>query len=243
MDLIKCPECGSEIKRGDKKCSNCGFPLSKTNELKKEKLYSRLSTIIALVVVALVIWSCISNGNDTQTTENNHAGIKENSVANISNGNNKKKKNNKNKSGNKKKKVSNSKLSKSKYKKKCKNLYYNDVFFGKKDLSGKLVKIDVFVKKTVIIDPYSLSDYEFIKKWKVKRTYFSCSVKRKKQKSYAGAGSINLYFSNKKGYKINTSKIGEGSKFTVYGEVCSWSNVTWDGYNKVSVMVRFVEGV
>lgn len=136
---------------------------------------------------------------------------------------------------------SNSSLSKAKYKKKCKKMTYDDVFFGKKDLTGKLVKMNVFVKENCVYSPSSLSAYEFQDKWKIKRYCYKVSVKRKKQNSYAGMGEVNLYFSNKKNYKSDTSWISRGKKFTVYGEVTEWSNNTWDGYNSVSVVARFVD--
>lgn len=140
-----------------------------------------------------------------------------------------------------KKKKSKSSLKKSEYKKKCKKMYYDDVFFGEKDLTGKLVKLNVFVKKNCLFEPVSLSDYDFQDEWKIKRNCFETSVKRKKGNSYAGMGIVKLYFSSKKKYKIDTNWITEGKKFTVYGEVVNWSDNTYDGYNDVSIVVRFIE--
>lgn len=140
------------------------------------------------------------------------------------------------------KKVSNSSLSPKRYKKKCKQLYYNNVFFGKKDLEGKLVKLKVFVKRTkYLTNEGVMTNQDFYKKWKLKRDCYEVSVKRKGSKSYVGAGSVNLYFSNKKQYKVDTSGISVGSKFTVYGEVVGWSNNTWNGYNDISVVARYID--
>ena len=33
----------------------------------------------------------------------------------------------------------------------------------------------------------------------------------------------------------------EGQKIIIYGEVISWGNVTWDGYNTVTVIPKYIE--
>lgn len=140
------------------------------------------------------------------------------------------------------KKVSNSSLSKKAYKKKCKKLYYKNVFFGEKDLEGKLVKLNVFVKQSKYLTNESImTNLDFYKKWQFKKDCYDVSVKRKGSNSYVGGGSVQLYFSNKKKYKVDTSWITAGSKFTVYGEVIEWSKYTWSGYNDVSVVARYIE--
>lgn len=140
------------------------------------------------------------------------------------------------------KKVSNSSLSKKAYKKKCKKLYYKNVFFGEKDLEGKLVKLNVFVKQSKYLTNESImTNLDFYKKWQFKKGCYDVSVKRKGSNSYVGGGSVQLYFSNKKKYKVDTSWITAGSKFTVYGEVIEWNKYTWNGYNDVSVVARYIE--
>lgn len=140
------------------------------------------------------------------------------------------------------KKVSNSSLSKKAYKKKCKKLYYKNIFFGEKDLEGKLVKLNVFVKQSKYLTNESImTNLDFYKKWQFKKGCYDVGVKRKGSNSYVGGGSVQLYFSNKKKYKVDTSWITAGSKFIVYGEVIEWSKYTWSGYNDVSVVARYIE--
>lgn len=86
-----------------------------------------------------------------------------------------------------------------------------------------------------------MTNLGFYKKWQFKKECYDVSVKRKGSNSYVGGRSVQLYFSNKKKYKVDTSWITAGSKFTVYGEVIEWSKYTWDGYNDVSVVARYIE--
>lgn len=243
---MKCPECGKDIDIGTEICPNCGFPLAKTKQLQQDNLIGNIMIIaflgVIILVVGFLLFSCI-NHDDTEEKQKTVQETTKSKKSSKSKNKTTKKKEKAKVKAKSKKKVSSSKLTKAQYIKKCKKLYYNNVFFGKKNLTGELVKLDVFVKDMATFEPYSLSDYDFKDKWKPKRIVYVCSVKRKNKNSYAGMGEVDLFFSNKKAYKINTSNIGSGSKFTIYGEVFSWSNSTYDGYNDVQVMVRFAEGV
>lgn len=58
MDSVKCPNCGHEISRMAKYCTNCGFKMDvriTTGYSTKKKAYIRITVGIALIVVAILV--------------------------------------------------------------------------------------------------------------------------------------------------------------------------------------------
>jgi hypothetical protein len=41
---------------------------------------------------------------------------------------------------------------------------------------------------------------------------------------------------------LSPSNYQTGQKVIVYAEVISWSNNTWDGYNSVIIIPKYIEG-
>lgn len=134
-------------------------------------------------------------------------------------------------------------LSEEEYKSLCEELYYDDVFFGKEDLENKYVKLHLFLtsKQFFTADTilYSDSWKKYNDKYNLKRDLFECSVLRENADSYAGKGKIDLWFSEN--YELDANNYKTGEKVIVYAQVISWSNNTWDGYNSVTVIPKYIE--
>lgn len=65
MALITCPECGKEVSDKADKCPNCGAPVEKPAEKKKEEVVQEkkkgsLSNLIALIVLIVIIIFAVS---------------------------------------------------------------------------------------------------------------------------------------------------------------------------------------
>lgn len=132
-------------------------------------------------------------------------------------------------------------LSEEEYKESCKHIYYDEVFFGEEDLKGELVKINLFVSEEYffsINDMYNDSVHEFYTEYNLHRDFLKCCVLREDANSYVGS-QMNLYFTQN--YDLNPSDYESGDKITIYGEVVSYSTNTWDGYNEVSVIPKYIE--
>ena len=135
-----------------------------------------------------------------------------------------------------------SELSEKEYKAKCEELFYDDVFFGDEDLEGKLVKLNLFLSEKYYFtseNMYSDNYKQQYEKYAMKRDFFECSVLRKDTASYVGKGKVKMWFTEKLDLDANDYKTGQ--KITVYAEVVSWSNNTWDGYNKVTIIPKYIE--
>lgn len=132
-------------------------------------------------------------------------------------------------------------LTEQEYKNACRHIYYDEVFFGKEDLENKFVKINVFLSEKMFIEAdaiYSDTARNFVKNYNINRDFYHACVLREGTTSYVGR-SIDLYFSNN--YNLKPSDYKTGQKITIYGEVVSWSNNTWDGYNNVQVIPKYIE--
>lgn len=135
-----------------------------------------------------------------------------------------------------------SELSEKEYKAKCEELFYDDVFFGDEDLEGKLVKLNLFLSEKYYFtseNMYSDNYKQQYEKYAMKRDFFECSVLRKDTTSYVGKGKIKMWFTKKLDLDANDYKTGQ--KITVYAEIVSWSNNTWDGYNKVTIIPKYID--
>lgn len=128
--------------------------------------------------------------------------------------------------------------SKKEYKKKCKMKYHDALFFAKKNLKGKMVKLRLFIGEKKVFNTYVDSKTsDFIKKNKIQRTFYNCYVKRKGSTSYVSKGTVVIYLPK----KFKESKYKTGSYITVYGKVAEFSTNTWTGYNSVSVVAKYIE--
>lgn len=124
------------------------------------------------------------------------------------------------------------------YKKKCKMKYHDSIFFSKKNLEGKKVKLRLFIGEDRYFNAYLDSETKrFIKKYKIQRTFYECYVKRKGSKSYVSNGTISVYLPK----KFKASKYRAGKYITVYGKIVSFSTNTWTGYNSISVVAKYIE--
>ena len=133
-------------------------------------------------------------------------------------------------------------LTEQEYKAACKELFYDDVFFGKEDLEGKYVKLNVFLTKKyyfTIDDTYKSVYQKHNKKYNLNRDFYDCSVLRKEENSYAGKGKIYMWFSDN--YTLNPNDFKVGDKITVYAEVVSWSDSSIDGFNELIIIPKYIE--
>ena len=129
-------------------------------------------------------------------------------------------------------------MSKKAYKKKCKIKYHDSIFFTKKNLEGKKVKLRLFIGEDRYFNTFLDSETKrFIKMYKIRRTFYECYVKRKGSKSYVSNGTISVYLPK----KFKASKYRAGKYITVYGKITSFSTNTWTGYNSVSVVAKYIE--
>ncbi len=129
-------------------------------------------------------------------------------------------------------------MSKDAYKKKCKMKYHDAVFFTKKNLKGKRVKLRLLIGENAHFDTYlDSATQDFVKKNNIQRSFYKCYVKRKGNKSYVSNGTISVYLPK----KFKASKYRAGKYITVYGKIASFSTNTWTGYNSVSVVAKYIE--
>lgn len=138
------------------------------------------------------------------------------------------------------KSTENKTISESDYKSSCTEMWYDDIFFSEKDLDKKLVKLDLFVEEdrfyTIGTIEASSSLYDMLKEYDLQRSFFYCGVNRSNEKKeYAGAGQLSLYIPNS-----YTDTIKTGDHLIVYGQIIEYSTNTWDGYNKCSVVPKYI---
>ena len=127
------------------------------------------------------------------------------------------------------------------YKSMCKEMFYDEVFFGKEDLEGSYVKLNLFLSEKYRFtssDKLSSTLQEYDKKYNLKTNFYKCCVLREGTDSYVGR-QINMWFSDNFGLDPDEYKTGQ--KIIVYAQVISWSNNTWDGYNSVTIIPKYIE--
>lgn len=137
--------------------------------------------------------------------------------------------------------VDTSTLSEEEYKALCKQMYYDEVFFGDEDLEGQLVKINVFVSEEYYFtndDMYNESINAIYFDNNLYRDFLKCCVLREGTNSYVGE-QITVFFSQDFG--LNPSDYEPGDKIIIYAQVIAHSTNTWDGYNIVKVIPKYVE--
>ena len=127
------------------------------------------------------------------------------------------------------------------YKSVCQELYYDDVFFGKKDLEGEYVKLHLMLSEKYYFTSKDASSSTFQKyntKYNLNTDFYKCCVLREGDNSYVGK-QINMWFSNN--LSLNPNKYHTGEKVIVYAEVINWSDNTWDGFNSVTIIPKYIE--
>ena len=127
------------------------------------------------------------------------------------------------------------------YKSMCKEKFYDEVFFGKEDLEGSYVKIHLLLSekyKFTSSDKSSSTLQEYDKKYSLKTNFYKCCVLREGTNSYVGR-QINMWFSDH--FDLDPDNYKTGQKITVYAQVISWSNNTWNGYNSVTIIPKYIE--
>lgn len=134
-------------------------------------------------------------------------------------------------------------LSESTYKMRCKELYYDDVFFSKTNLKGELVKLDLYLtsKQYFTVDSlYNSFLTDMIDKYKIMFYSFLACVRRGNSdvESYVGE-DIRVFFTEEFDLKPDDYKAGQ--KIILYGEVISYSTNTWSGYNDCIVVPKYIE--
>ena len=115
---------------------------------------------------------------------------------------------------------------------------HDKLFFSNKELTGKKIKVKVFVSESMIFDGdtiYNNEETKFIKNNKIGRSFYHVKVKRKGTNSYVSPANLNVYFPKKGKPKWNNMK--HGKKYAIFGKVIKDSNNTWDGYNIVGVKI------
>ena len=132
-------------------------------------------------------------------------------------------------------------LTKKEYKKSCTELFYNDVFFGDDNLENQDVKLELMLSEKMFFtsdDMYNNSIKTLVNDYSLNSDFFKACVKREDAESYVG-NSITVLFSDD--YKIDVNDYDIGNKITVYGKVIYWSNNTWDGYNEVYFVPKYID--
>ena len=126
------------------------------------------------------------------------------------------------------------------YKSQCKELFYDEIFFGKEDLENQYVKLHLFLSEKYYFttDDYHRDDFKrYNDEYNLNKDFYKCCVIHKGTNSYAGQ-QINMWFSNN---TFNPSDYKTGQKIVVYAKVISWSNNTMNGYNKVTIIPKYIE--
>ena len=132
-------------------------------------------------------------------------------------------------------------LTKEEYKELCKEIYYDEVFFGDDLSKGDFVELHLMVSENYYFTMdslYSDSFSDLMDKWDLHRDFKKCSVLRENEDSYFGVGKVDLYFSNK--YELNPIDYQPGDKIIIYGEIISFYKDEWDGYNDVVIIPKYI---
>lgn len=132
-------------------------------------------------------------------------------------------------------------LTKKEYKKLCTKLFYDDVFFGDDNLENKDIKLELMLSEKMFFTNdamYKDSIKTLVDDYSLNRDFFKACVKRKDAESYVGSSIIVLFSDD---YKIDVNDYDIGNKITVYGKVIHWSNNTWDGYNQVYFVPKYID--
>lgn len=112
----------------------------------------------------------------------------------------------------------------------CSEYTYDELFFGKKDLEGEKIKINLMV---LSFSQDNTDPYRPIK-------CLQCGAERKTESggsTYVG-GDFYVYDDRE---DPNITEFNEGDKLTVYGEIVNYNYNTWDGYNNFGIKAKIIE--
>lgn len=126
------------------------------------------------------------------------------------------------------------KLTKAQYMKQCKLYYHNKLYYSNTDLTGKKVKLRVYVGERFTYDIFSAPS--FLRENDLQIDGYKCFVKRKNDTSYVSGGETDVYIPNKSKLKMKT-----GGYYNVYGEIFQYTVAKYDKYNEVLVKAKYIE--
>ena len=132
-------------------------------------------------------------------------------------------------------------LSEKEYKNKCKEMWYDEVFFSDDIFEGEYVKLHLFLSQKYYFskeDMYKDSVSSMFKEYDLFTDFYKCCVLRKDTNSYVGE-QINVLFSQK--YNLDPSNYKTGDKLVMYGQIISCSTNTWSGFNSVQFIPKYIE--
>lgn len=128
------------------------------------------------------------------------------------------------------------------YKNNCNELFFDDIFFGDNDLEGNYVKLHLFISEKYFFTEKEIMFSDSFKQlndnYNIYRDFFKCCVLHEGELSYFGE-QINLLFSEN--YDLIPDDYECGDHIVIYGKIIDWSNNTWNGYNAVTVMPKYIE--
>ena len=138
--------------------------------------------------------------------------------------------------------VDTSQLTDEEYKAVCKEMFYDDLIFGKrKELKGQDVALDLFVEEAGHFDPFEVSaSYllnSLIEDNELGMLYLICGVMRPDVYSYVGEPITILARAD----SDCLSYVYGGDHLTLYGNIVECQNNLWTGKNSVYVIARIVE--
>lgn len=129
---------------------------------------------------------------------------------------------------------------KEEYENVCEELYYLDVFGGTEDMTGKYVKLDLFLAEERHFTEENKLDSQYgqlYRQYSLRdNLHFAC-VLHEGTDSYVGE-SIYLWYSNN--YDLKAEDYELGDKIIVYGKVAYWSSSEYYG-NKMAVIPKFID--
>lgn len=132
-------------------------------------------------------------------------------------------------------------LSEEEYKKKCTEMWYEDITFSKKSLEGQFVKIDLYVEGTATIDPYDLMISDKTEKYNLSSNCSLVGIYSKDTGSYGSGNDVGILYSNDYDFK-NTDYV-PGTYLTLYGEIIDYGIDYWNGHNSAWFMPKYIENV
>lgn len=128
------------------------------------------------------------------------------------------------------------------YKEMCCEIWYNEVFLGKDNLEDQYVKLHLMFSEKYFFTAddlmYSDSTRELFEEYNLYRDFYKCCVLREGTNSYVGQ-SINVLFSQN--IQLNPSNYETGQKVVMYGKIIHYNTNTWDGYNTVYFIPKYIE--
>lgn len=126
------------------------------------------------------------------------------------------------------------------YEEVCEELYYSDVFGGEEDLTGKYVKMELFLSEERHFTEENKLDSQYgqlYRQYSLRDNFHFACVLHEGTESYMGE-IIYLWYSNNYEHKAEDFELGD--KITIYGKVVYCNNNTWNG-NKVGVVPKFID--